>query len=317
VKIEFPKARHYWTAATLAATLFLIFWGGLVTSTGSALSVPDWPLSYGMINPPLVGGVFYEHLHRVIASGVGLMTLILAVWTARRETQPGVRRLAWVALAAVCAQGILGGLTVKLFTPLPISAAHACLAQSFLCLVVALLYTTSREWTAGRSPQDDVAGLRVASATVTGAIFVQLVLGAIMRHIDRGQAALAIPDFPLALGRLVPPLDQAPVAIHFAHRVWAMVVVGLIVRLAVRAWRGGDTRFRRAASALVALVLVQVTLGATTVLTAKAVYPTTAHVATGASVLALSFFIALRSFRQLRPRTEAAPAAGDALARPA
>src|SRR5688572_4512896 len=95
-----PKARHYWAAATLACTLVLIFWGGLVTSTGSALSVPDWPLSYGMVNPPLVGGVFYEHLHRVIASFVGLLTLILAVWTARTEPRAGVRRLAWIALAA-------------------------------------------------------------------------------------------------------------------------------------------------------------------------------------------------------------------------
>jgi heme a synthase len=313
----FPKARHYWAAVTLACTLFLIFWGGLVTSTGSALSVPDWPLSYGMVNPPLVGGIFYEHLHRVIASFVGLLTLILAVWTARTEPRTGVRRLAWTALATVCVQGILGGITVKFFTPLPVSAAHACLAQTFLCLLVALTYATSREWTAAEAPREDAAGLRPAAIAVTGAVFLQLVLGAIMRHIDRGQAALAIPDFPLALGRVIPPLNQPDVALHFAHRVWAMVVVALIVRLAYRAFRPGLPRFRRPAALLLALVLVQASLGAATVLTAKAVYPTCAHVATGASVLAFSVFLTLRSFRLLRPSNAAMPAGNEALPRPA
>jgi heme a synthase len=317
VNSGFPKARHYWAAVTLASTLFLIFWGGLVTSTGSALSVPDWPLSYGMINPPLVGGVFYEHLHRVIASFVGFLTLVLAFWTAYREPRPRVRGLAWIALAAVCVQGILGGLTVKFFTPLPISAAHACLAQTFLCLVVALLYVTSREGTNAEAPREDADGLRAAAVTVTGAVFVQLVLGAIMRHIDRGQAALAIPDFPLALGRLIPPLDDPAVALHFAHRVWALVVVTLIVRLAYRAVRSGERRFRRPAAILVALVVVQVALGATTVLTAKAIYPTCAHVVTGASVLALSFFLTLRAFRVLRRAAPAPETAEAPLPRPA
>src|SRR5687767_8079859 len=138
--------RHAWAMLTCAATLVLIFIGGLVTSTGSGLAVPDWPLSYGMLMPPMVGGIFYEHGHRMVASFVGLLTLILAVWVSRRESRRGVRRLAWVALGAVCVQGLLGGLTVLFFTPLPISVAHACLAQTFLCLTVALTYVTSREW---------------------------------------------------------------------------------------------------------------------------------------------------------------------------
>jgi heme a synthase len=318
VKSAFPKGRHYWAGATLASTLFLIFWGGLVTSTGSALSVPDWPLSYGMLNPPLVGGIFYEHLHRMIASFVGLLTLILAIWTARVEPRVGVRRLAWVALGAVCVQGILGGITVRYFTPLPVSAAHACLAQTFLCLVVALTYATSREWTAAAPARADATGLRAATAIVTAAVFVQLVLGAIMRHVDRGQGALAIPDFPLALGRIIPPLGDPRVAIHFAHRTWAVVVVGLIVNLAIRAFGTGIARFRRPSLGLLALVVVQVALGATTVLTAKAVYPTTAHVATGAAVLALSFFLTLSAFRLLRASAAEADERSDvALARPA
>lgn len=310
--------RHRWAVATLACTLFLIFWGGLVTSTGSALSVPDWPLSYGMVNPPLVGGVFYEHIHRLIASFVGLLTLVLAVWTSRVEPRPGVRRLGWLALVAVCLQGILGGITVKFFTPLPVSAAHACLAQIFLCLTVALAFTTSQEWAATEPTQHDASGVRPAAAIVTVAVFVQLVLGAIMRHIDRGQAALAIPDFPLALGRIVPPLDSPRVAIHFAHRAWALVVVMLVVWLVMRAAASGDARLRRSAIGLLAIVAVQVTLGASTVLTAKAVYPTTAHVATGAAVLATSFFLTLRSFRRLRRADTAGSAVAAApFARPA
>src|SRR5919108_1259551 len=105
-----PRWRHRWATATTAATFALIFIGGLVTSTGSALAVPDWPLSYGMLMPPMVGGVLYEHGHRMVATLVGLLTLVLAVWTAFAEPRRGVRRLAWAALGAVVLQGLLGGI---------------------------------------------------------------------------------------------------------------------------------------------------------------------------------------------------------------
>src|SRR5687767_15862244 len=98
--------RHAWAMLTCAATLVLVFIGGLVTSTGSGLAVPDWPLSYGQLMPPMVGGVFYEHGHRMAATAVGLLTLVLALWTARREPRGSVRRLAWAALAAVITQGL-------------------------------------------------------------------------------------------------------------------------------------------------------------------------------------------------------------------
>ena len=138
---RFDPWRHRLGVATAAATLVLIFVGGLVTSTGSGLSVPDWPLSYGMLMPPMVGGVFYEHSHRMVASLVGFLTLVLAVWTARAEARAGVRRLAWAALAAVVAQGVLGGLTVIYLLPTPVSVAHACLAQTFFCITIALAYS--------------------------------------------------------------------------------------------------------------------------------------------------------------------------------
>jgi len=295
-------ARHRFAVALSLSTLVLVFVGGLVTSTGSGLSVPDWPLSYGMVMPPMVGGIFYEHGHRMVAATVGFLTLVLAVWTQAAETRRGVRRLAWTALALVIAQGTLGGLTVLFLLPTPVSVAHACLAQCFFCVTIALAYVTSAEWAAaGRVP--DRAGVRAAAATATAVVFVQLVLGATMRH--RG-AGLAIPDFPLAFGRVIPPLSDSAVVLHFAHRVGALAVLAAVAVLAFRARRSGVTALARMASVVVVLVLAQISLGATTVLTGKAVLPTTAHVAVGAAVLGSCWLLLLRASRRLRPRAETA-----------
>jgi heme a synthase len=298
--LPFAPWRHRLSVLLVASTLALIFVGGLVTSTGSGLSVPDWPLSYGMVMPPMVGGVFYEHGHRMVASGVGFLTLVLAVWTARAESRAGVRRLAWVALAAVIAQGVLGGLTVIFLLPTPISVTHACLAQAFFCMTIALAYLTSREWLAPTSARDDEAGVRGAALAATAAVFGQLVLGAVMRHIGAG---LAVPDFPRMYGRWIPPaeaLQQAPVAVHLAHRAGALVVFAFVLRLALRASRDGDARLARPAQIALGLVFVQIGLGALAVLTGKAVLPTTAHVATGAAILGLCWFTTLRTRRHRR-----------------
>jgi cytochrome c oxidase assembly protein subunit 15 len=294
---SFSRARHGWALATCAATLVLIFVGGLVTSTGSGLAVPDWPLSYGMLMPPMVGGIFYEHGHRMVASFVGLLTLVLAVWTAAHEPRAGVRRLAWGALATVVAQGALGGITVLFLLPTPVSVFHACLAQTFFCLTVALAFVTSREWIDAGPRAEDVAGVRGAAALTTGIVFAQLVVGALMRHTGAG---LAIPDFPLAFGQLVPPLESAAVTIHFLHRLGALAVAGAVVYLARRAHRSRDRRLSRPATLLLVLVAAQIALGGTAVLTAKAVMPTTAHVATGAAVLGVAWFLTLRARRHLR-----------------
>lgn len=291
--------RHRLALLTVAATLGLIFMGGLVTSTGSGLAVPDWPLSYGMLMPPMVGGIFYEHGHRMAATTVGFLTLVLAVWTGRKEDRRGMRVLAWAALAAVIAQGVLGGLTVLYLLPTPVSVAHACLAQTFFCVVIALAYSTSREWrSAGAVRIPDERGLRVAASVATGLVFVQLLVGALMRHMGAG---LAIPDFPLAFGRLVPSAWTAPVAVHYAHRVGAVLVVLGVLWLAGRTLGTGDRRFAGPAWTAAALVAVQVALGAATVLTGKAVLPTTAHVATGAAVLGTCFFLTLRAWRLTGP----------------
>ena len=294
--------RHRFAVLVLLSTLLLIFVGGLVTSKGAGLSVPDWPLSYGMLMPPMVGNVFYEHGHRMVAATVGLLTLCLALWTWRAEPRRGVRWLAWAALLAVVLQGLLGGLTVLFLLPTPVSVAHACLAQTFLCLVVALTYATSREWRDAPERSVDTGGVRALSLFATGLVFGQLLVGAVVRHTGSG---LAIPDFPLALGRLIPPFDSVGVAIHFLHRLVALgvlVTVGLLVRASRRS---GLTALSRPAWALLLLVVVQIALGAATVLTAKGPVVTTFHVVTGAAVLALTWFLALRARRRLTPRPSA------------
>jgi cytochrome c oxidase assembly protein subunit 15 len=145
---------------------------------------------------------------------------------------------------------------------------------------------------------DDVSGVRGAAKSASIAVFVQLLLGAVMRHIGAG---LAIPDFPTSFGRWIPPLDQLPVAVHFAHRIGAIVVTALVARLAFAAWRAADRRFRAPATAVLVLVAFQIGLGAMTVLTGKAVTPTTLHVATGAAVLGTCWWLTLRASRVLRP----------------
>jgi len=280
-------ALHRFAVVTAAATLGLIVAGGLVTSTESGLSVPDWPLSYGKVMPPMVGGVFYEHGHRMVATTVGILMVVLAVWLARREPRRWVRRLGLLAVGAVVAQGVLGGLTVIFLLPTAVSVAHACLAQTFFCLTVAIAVVTSPRWdptaAAEREPLTRLAALTVF------AVFLQLAIGAVMRHTKAG---LAIPDFPLSLGRVVPRLDSFPVAIAFAHRAWAIVVAALVFATVVAAFRGGR---RRTGLFLGALVLAQIALGALTVVSRKNVAITTAHVATGALLLGTSLVLAIGS----------------------
>lgn len=306
---------HRFAVATAVATLLLIVAGGLVTSTESGLSVPDWPLSYGRLMPPMVGGIFYEHGHRMVATTVGLLTAGLAIWLSRREPRRWVRRLGWAALAAVIAQGVLGGLTVLFLLPTAVSVAHACLAQTFFCLVVTLAVVTSPRWRDGR----DAPEVPVSSVGALGvvAIFVQLLIGAVMRH---DKAGLAIPDFPLAFGRVIPPISTFAIGIHFAHRVWALVVAALVLACLFAAIRSGRRGLVRTAAALAVLVLVQIGLGAATVLTQKSVPVATAHVATGALLLGTALAFTLGSRRVPLPRAGhrlAAAVADSALEREA
>lgn len=310
---------HRFAVLTALSTGFLIFVGGLVTSTDSGLAVPDWPLSYGMVFPPMVGGILYEHGHRMVAAFVGFLTVILAIWTWRREARRWVRAFALAALGAVIAQGTLGGITVLFFLPTPVSVAHALLAQTFFCLVVSLALFTSPGWKRGLP----LAGVRTGqpplpwlAAATTAAVYLQLLVGALMRHTDSG---LAIPDFPLAFGRLIPPFDSPQIAIHFAHRVGALVVASMVAWTLVRVLGQYRTqpRILTPAVLMAALVTTQITLGAWAVWTGVAlnealpyheqplmnhvVIITTAHVATGAVILAVSLLLTLQSFAMLPP----------------
>ena len=292
-----------YTAIVALSTATLIFAGGLVTSTGSGLSVPDWPNTYGwfMFTFPLekmVGGIRYEHSHRLIASMVGFLILVLAVWLWRAEPRRWVRRLGYLALAAVVTQGILGGITVLWYLPDPISIAHASLAQIVFCLTVAIALFTSAGWTrgyaTGTAPDDRL--LEKAAAVTTGFIYLQIVVGATMRHTDAG---LAIPDFPLAFGQLIPPHWDAKIAVHFAHRVGALVATVLILATTAHVFYHHRRRRELVRPSLLLLVLLaaQITLGALTVLSGKHYIINSLHVVTGASVLATSLVLTLRAHR--------------------
>ncbi|MBM3777505.1 MAG: heme A synthase [Acidimicrobiia bacterium] len=304
------------------STLILIFAGGLVTSTGSGLAVPDWPTTYGwsMFTFPLdkmVGGIFYEHGHRLIASTVGMLIVVLAVWLRLAEPRRAVRRLGYLALAAVITQGILGGITVLYFLPEPISISHAGLAQLVFCLTVTIALVTSRGWIAGyRAPgsadamPSDRVLQRVAIAT-TLVIYLQILVGATMRHTDAG---LAIPDFPLVFGGLVPPLWDGAIAVHFAHRVGAVVVTLLIAAAAGHVFAHHRRRgeLLRPALLLLAALVAQVALGAWVIWTEKQFVINSAHVANGALVLGTSLVLTLRAHRTSPLASALAPGAGRA-----
>ena len=292
---------HPFSAVVAAVTALLIFAGGLVTSTGSGLSVPDWPTTYGwfMFTFPLekmVGGIRYEHTHRLIASAVGMLICVLAFWLWRTEPRRWVRRLGYLAVAAVTTQGILGGITVLWFLPAPISIAHAGLAQLVFCVTVAIALATSGGWKRGYGRPTDDRTLRRLTIATTALIYTQILVGATMRHTGAG---LAIPDFPLVFGGVVPPYWTTPIAIHYAHRLGAVVLTTLVLATIgyVFARHRGHRELLRPALLLVVMVILQVTLGALTVLTGKEYLVNSVHVLVGALVLVTSLVLTLRAHR--------------------
>lgn len=323
----FDKWLHRFAVLLAVCTLGLIVAGAMVTSTGSGLAVPDWPTTYGenmFTFPPSkwVGGIFYEHVHRLIASTIGFLTIILAVWLHRREPRRWLRRLGWFALALVIVQGILGGLTVRFFLPTPISVLHGCTAQTFFCITIAIAVFTSRSWIMAPPRVETAArpALTTCSIILTGVVFTQLVLGAVMRHTESG---LAILDFPLANGRIMPDISDsamtqynetrrmghylpevtaAQVLYHMAHRYWAVVVaVVLLATMRLAIVRHGDIRsIWRLAWAGIALLCVQIGLGAWTVWSGRHPYIATAHVAVGAATLGTAWLLTLQTHRRLR-----------------
>ncbi len=308
----YQRGLHRFAVILACCVVFLISAGALVTSTGSGLSVPDWPLSYGSLNPPnwwTISTVRAEHGHRLIAGTVAMMTVLLAVWVGVREERRWVRRLAYLAVAAVLTQALLGGLTVLFFLPTPISVSHAALAEIFLCLTVTLALVTSRWWRAAERERPALAGspelFRAARLTAI-LVFAQILLGAVMRHSGAG---LAIPDFPLVFGGLFPPHLDFGIAVHYAHRLGAVVVTVAIVVTLIRSRRigAGGAGLRLLGIALAILVAIQISLGGAVVLTGKATLPNTVHVATGATLLATAVLTTLASWRLGGRRDERLP----------
>jgi len=324
----FNKALHRYAVFTAINTFILIFIGGLVTSTGSGLSVPDWPNTYGqnMFFYPLnkwIGGIQYEHGHRLFASYVGFLVVVLAVWLAVQEKRKWVKIAGFVAVAMVIIQGILGGLTVLYLLPTAISVAHGMLAQIFFCVTACIALFTSTWWKTEtvvieKNKEEKLRAFMILSSIV---VFIQLVLGACMRHTYSG---LAVPDFPLAFGQIFPSLSRealahynqrlvgegirwqidTPIAayqifLHMLHRYWGYVVVGIV---AISGYRLYISKFlpqtiRRNGIMMVAVVLIQFVLGILTVITHKKVVITTAHVAIGAYTLILCVVTTLQLVR--------------------
>ena len=329
---------------TAAATLVLICFGGLVTSHGAGMAVPDWPTTFGynlffFPIPKWVGGVFYEHTHRLVASGVGLLTTILAAWIWLKESRRWVRWLGGIAFLAVVLQGVLGGLRVVLFKD-EIGIFHAALGQLFFVLTCAIALFTHRWWfnaPALKSALPDSGRFRPLFLFTTLLVFAQLILGATMRH---QHAGLAIPDFPGAYGRIWPGLDADSIArynqqrldvnavnpitafqvvLQMAHRIMA---VALLLLVAYSAWLarrrlGQQHPLSKVAAAWLGLVAVQIILGAATIWTGKSADLATAHVAFGALTLMTGTMLSIIAFRCLVPAAkqerikEPTPAIGD------
>lgn len=284
------------------------------------MSVPDWPTTYGynMFLFPIsgwVGGIFYEHSHRLIASGVGLMTMILAASMLSCEPRRWVKTLGVVAFLAVCVQGLLGGLRVSLYKD-EIGIFHGMLAQSFFCLLGIITIATSPRFI--RSGWDVFlpdAVLRNMAVAATVLIFLQLGFGATMRH---EHAGLSIPDFPLAYGAILPdtsperiveinearvldnqvPTTATHIWIQMAHRGMAVVILFLVAAVAVRSWSGLSNRSAALwCSVWFAMILAQVALGAWTIWSNKAADIATAHMALGALSLLTGVLLSFRLWR--------------------
>jgi cytochrome c oxidase assembly protein subunit 15 len=291
LETPYNRGLHRFALILAGWTFLLIIAGALVTSNDAGLSVPDWPTSFGSLYkiPKLVGGVKFEHTHRMIAQGAGLLTIILAIWTWRTEKRRWMRILGFAALATVIAQGIFGGLTVLFFLPPAISSAHAALAQTFFCIAVAMALFTGRKWVE-EPPRIEFDQRRPSLFTLTllsiFVLYVQLVLGAMFRH--HGMS-------------------------WWPHLLNAVVVSFVLAWTAVRAlsFHSDIEAVRRPAILMLSLLIAQLCLGFTAFLTRVAwgkdavqpelpmVVSTVAHVAVGALLLATTVILAIQVWRHV------------------
>jgi cytochrome c oxidase assembly protein subunit 15 len=290
------KGLHRFAVLVACATFFLIIAGANVTSHDAGLATSDWPLSNGSLFPKMVGNLFWEHGHRMVATGVGILTIVLAIYIQVRERRAWVKRLGWAALAGVVAQGLLGGLTVKMNLPLAVSAAHATLAQLFFLITVSLAVFTSRGWReqAARLAEDGGPSIRSLGVVALAAILAQLVLGATLRH-----SATWDQDLPTSL-----------LLAHVGGALVVTLILGFTIMIVLLRYRAEKYLAKPGVIAAV-LLFAQLGLGlAAYIARARSPYEpqpltpmvaiTVAHVACGALVFATTIVLTLRAFRVLR-----------------
>jgi cytochrome c oxidase assembly protein subunit 15 len=289
-----------WSVLLACCTLLLVVAGAMVTSRDAGLSVPDWPLSYGKLMPDMEGGILYEHGHRMVATTVGLLTIVSLIWIFRVDPRSWLRKLAVAALIAVIVQGVLGGLTVLMLLPWWISSSHATLAQLFFSTTVAMALFTSRLWLADPAtiPEDAENPIRGLSLAASVCVAGQLFLGAAVRH--------------KAIG-VIFHICGAPLV--------TFVVLWVSMRILLHYARNRELGI--CAVALISITVTQVFLGIAAYMTriayADAIQPmplmvtfTVLHVAVGALTLATSVVMAILVRRNLGPRLTL-PALSDAV----
>ena len=288
---------HRFACLLTAATFVLLVAGANVTSHRAGLAVPDWPTTYGqaMFRFPLakmVGGIFYEHGHRLLASVVGLLTTALALGAFFGQRDILVRRLGLAALATVIAQGVLGGLTVKFFLPPPISIAHAALAEAFFCITIALALVTSPHWREPQFETPHVRMLRGLALSATIAVYAQIILGATIRHAEHAVLAHILGAMVVFLAAGIAATTVFP---SVRRKSFAVPAVGLLVLVFLQLWLGVWT------------LIVRVPKAASDQLDRLQIIVPTIHLAVGALILALSFALTLKCFGCLRSSVSQAP----------
>jgi cytochrome c oxidase assembly protein subunit 15 len=272
-------------------TLLLLYLGSIVHATESSLACPDWPTCFGTMVPEMSGGVFWEHLHRLVAGGLLLMW-ILATWLAHKEARdrPWIVRTCLAGVGLLLVQSVFGGLTVLYQLPDLVSTTHLSLAFLFLALATVLASYTG--WSQGGEPLPAgvARGVRRWGVLAATLVFVQSVLGGLVRHMDAG---MACPDAPLCLGAFIPPLDNTLIVVHFLHRLLGVLAAVTVIGLATWALRAhAPSVVRSWASWAAVLALVQVALGFISVLTALAVVPVSVHTLVAASLLVVLVHVA-------------------------
>jgi heme a synthase len=300
---------HRFAVVLAASTLVLVILGALVTSTGSGLSVATWPSTLGAAASGSAAGAAIQQAHRLLAAIVGLLAFLVAATVWRVDERQWMRGLVLGMLAAGTAQAVYGGIGVLNLLPAFISVLHAALAQLFLGLTIALALFTSPGWlTRATDPADPSAfadrSLRRWAILATAAIYVQVLVGAAMRHSytpDGRPAGFAIPDYPLAFGQLVPlsQLTSWATSLDFVHRLTALATAVVVAFTAARVFRRhlSEDELVRPAAVLMLVLVAQIALGGLTVLSDGHPAVSTTHAGVVTIALASSLVLALRSTR--------------------